>query len=327
MGHTQSDAAIDTNSAGKVKRMIAAEVPSVTWSDPIMLALMAGAVVILLFGSSRTDHKLASWSVVLVIAGAALAVGGVVGFIFGIPRVVYDRKGTADASAQAARYEVNTNLEQISDWLTKIIVGLGLVQMTRIPRAFQSIATFTAQAFGSPAVSPAFTAAVLLYFGIVGFLSTYLWTRLLLTLAFLKADGTGTAQTPGPDIYEGLVQALLYQPAPDGFTTAIEAGQEFTRAFGSDNWRVWRSLACAYGQQFAYLRAQGAAPENLESVRQRALEAVDHVLRIKPGEREGLRNLWDPGRTTDNENDLVAFYGDADFKARLMDAAPSGPAQ
>ena len=75
--------------------------------------------------------------------GGAALVGGVVGLLFGIPKSVSDPAvapippkldtvaGDSDAPDTRARssYAVNTNLEQISDWLTKIMVGVGLTQV------------------------------------------------------------------------------------------------------------------------------------------------------------------------------------------------------
>ena len=67
-------------------------------------------------------------------AMAALALGGTVGFLFGIPRVSQSEvdeasgpgSGAEPAGGEASkgktsyRQRVNTNLEQISDWLTKM---------------------------------------------------------------------------------------------------------------------------------------------------------------------------------------------------------------
>ena len=73
-------------------------------------------------------------------AGASAFVGGLLGFLFGIPRALQgdhpDGPRAADGSGRdglpAASYRANTNLEQISDWLTKILVGVGLVQIGEI---------------------------------------------------------------------------------------------------------------------------------------------------------------------------------------------------
>lgn len=82
-------------------------------------------------------------------AGGFLVAGVAIGFLFAIPRAAPPgriddlevergaqggRSGHASVTAAAPfkplyvgepRYYVNSNLEQISDWLTKIIVGVG----------------------------------------------------------------------------------------------------------------------------------------------------------------------------------------------------------
>src|SRR5690242_16782606 len=72
-----------------------------------LLSLGFGATLVLChIGLSKAG---ASWALG---AGAFFAVGMSAGFIFGIPR--------------GSHKYVNSNLEQISDWLTKILVGVGL---------------------------------------------------------------------------------------------------------------------------------------------------------------------------------------------------------
>ena len=84
---------------------------------------------------------------------AYFTVGATIGFLFGIPRVLQQdvtpaRSSDAGAapSVTSATYNlrVNTNLEQISDWLTKIFVGLGLVELQRVPDHLNRAATFIA---------------------------------------------------------------------------------------------------------------------------------------------------------------------------------------
>lgn len=124
------------------------------------------------------------WQVV-VFSLAALACGGLMGFLFGIPRVTQRASGELeDASIGEYRQSVNTNLTEISDWLTKIIVGVSLVQLTQIPPAFESLAKFLSRTD----MPPGFIGAVLVFFGVTGFLAGYLLTRLYLAKAFSEAD-------------------------------------------------------------------------------------------------------------------------------------------
>src|SRR5690349_18031210 len=79
-------------------------------------------------------HKNSSsvFAVALLVAGAAFLGGALLGFLFGIPRLLANdaaappAPAVGGASEPPARspYAPNTNLEQISDWLTKILVGV-----------------------------------------------------------------------------------------------------------------------------------------------------------------------------------------------------------
>ncbi len=121
----------------------------------------------------------------LLWALACLASGGLIGFIFGIPRVLQgDNPASANTdpaasasspgnvSAQAARQavydqRVNTNLEQISDWLTKILVGVGLINIGKISSDLGKASFYLAQGFGKE--QEPFAAALIVYFSIVAF--------------------------------------------------------------------------------------------------------------------------------------------------------------
>lgn len=278
------------------------------WSQPLVLALAAG-LVLLLPVAFAAGGSLWSAAPLMLVAGSAVASGSVLGFLFGIPKVAQEPQQARGIWSES-QYQVNTNLEQISDWLTKIIVGLGLVQLTSVPPRFGQLARFISQAL-TPAIPAALVGVILVYFASIGFLISYLWTRILLTIEFTRADREARRS---PEFHEGLIQALLYQPPPDGFTRAIEAAEEYVRQFGAGNWRVWRSTACARGQQFAYLTNlhQGADGARREA-RNAALAAVRHVLAHNPDERDSLRHLWDPKLTTPQEDDLEVFADDEEF--------------
>lgn len=81
---------------------------------------------------------------------------------------------------------MNTNLEQISDWLTKILVGVGLVQLGSIVDSLGDLADYIAEALGGGPAGAPFALALVMYFTVAGFLVAYLWTRLNLTGAFAR---------------------------------------------------------------------------------------------------------------------------------------------
>jgi hypothetical protein len=129
----------------------------------------------------------------LMVAGCAWAVGALVGFLFGIPRTLSspaDELAGADRGPDLVRYRVNTNLEQISDWLTKILVGVGLAELHRLPAALRGASDYFAAALGAtaPGEFSGFVLALLVYFSVVGFMTGYLGTRVLLAPLFKAAD-------------------------------------------------------------------------------------------------------------------------------------------
>jgi hypothetical protein len=133
-------------------------------------------------------HQVAA--VALLLATASFAAGTLLGFLFGIPKALQtgDGPGTDSGEQQGRTYAVNTNLEQISDWLTKILVGIGLIQLGEIRDATQSLVQVLAPAFGGGAAGGIVASLDLAFFVSWGFLVGYLLTRTYLTAAFRAFD-------------------------------------------------------------------------------------------------------------------------------------------
>lgn len=168
---------------------------------------LAGGFYALYAATAYVDfaHHTAGILAVEMWALATYAAGFGVGFLFGIPRVLQSDNPNASGGNYIQR--VNTNLEQISDWLTKIIVGLGLVQLQQMPGFLKSISLWAAASLPlaketSIGQVAAFATAFLVYFVITGFLAGYLLTRLYLAGAFRRADqpATPTRVPPAADL-------------------------------------------------------------------------------------------------------------------------------
>jgi hypothetical protein len=152
-----------------------------------LVAVAVGLLGIGLYaGIQGRARFLTTASVALMVALACLMVGGALGFLFGIPRA--GRADLPEGDGQSAmRFRANTNLEDISDWLTKILVGVGLIQLGQLSEPLGRLVTAVAAGIGDPP-SPSFALALLLYFTLVGFLASYLLTRLYLPRAFTSAE-------------------------------------------------------------------------------------------------------------------------------------------
>jgi hypothetical protein len=133
----------------------------------------------------------AHWARAFLWAAACLSVGFFAGFLFGIPKVLQgERTNPTPATKPPTGYRqrVNTNLEEISDWLTKIIVGLGLYELKKVPSWLDRLAAvFAASVDHKPEERGVLGGAVVFFF-VSGFLLGYLVTRLYLQGALGRAD-------------------------------------------------------------------------------------------------------------------------------------------
>jgi hypothetical protein len=130
-------------------------------------------------------------------AGAFVA-AGLLGFLFGVPKAPGGDMEDSRATPHA-RYRVNTNLEQISDWLTKILVGVGLIQLTKIAAAATALINIVAKGMGGGAGATTVAGGILVYFLGNGFLSAYYVTRTTLTTAFIATDIEQLGEAPSRD--------------------------------------------------------------------------------------------------------------------------------
>jgi hypothetical protein len=171
---------------------------------------LAGFVFIgFIVGSARGPHLRylgAGW----LAACAAFVTGCLVGLVVGIPRfvssgalrhdveagrlpsqpagpasagTVTSSQPTTDRAGQdpASRFTPSSNLAEISDWLTKLLLGAGLVELTRLGRPLGAVVDAVARGLGPGGPSGPSTiaaAAILATYVVLGFLDGYVVTTL-----------------------------------------------------------------------------------------------------------------------------------------------------
>jgi hypothetical protein len=120
-------------------------------------------------------------------AMASLASGALIGFIFGVPK--WTRPQTK--SSERERYEPNTNIEKLSDWLTKILVGVGLVEFHELGPIVNRMSDRMTAGLGlrggaqrSALEAHALGNAILVYFFVAGAIQGFLLTRMFLSRAW-----------------------------------------------------------------------------------------------------------------------------------------------
>lgn len=99
-------------------------------------APLVGTVWIVVYSFSTPGAHWTYLGVGMLTSLAAFAVGCFVGFLFGIPRVVSSgqlrQAQSSSAAGMTAQAAPSTNLAEVSDWLTKLVLGAGLVQLTHL---------------------------------------------------------------------------------------------------------------------------------------------------------------------------------------------------
>lgn len=145
-------------------------------------------------GGWRDDLKifLQVFAVGAVVAGTGAMVAWLFGLLFGIPRSIARPGDPAPAPANAAQASaaqptsrVNTNLEDVSDWLTKTLIGVGLTQLNSLPHKLWQYAMVIDQAsLNGKAGGAVFILGVALTGGAGGFWVGYVTTRTFLTFLF-----------------------------------------------------------------------------------------------------------------------------------------------
>jgi hypothetical protein len=100
---------------------------------------------------------------------------------------VSDNAAATRAAAGAGLHR-NTNLENISDALTKGLLAIGASQLFRLDEGISRLAGTLGDSFGPGNAGKVVALSVLTYGAIAGFLFGYLATRIYLTGVFERND-------------------------------------------------------------------------------------------------------------------------------------------
>ena len=120
---------------------------------------------------------------------AAAAVGAGLGFLFGLPRsrfadaALTDEQarngGTSDpAGTTSAHYLTNSNLIKVSDWLTTIIIGIGLVNLAKIGPAVGDLSNELQDPLGGADYAGIIGVSVIVVALLASIMLCYLWTSI-----------------------------------------------------------------------------------------------------------------------------------------------------
>jgi hypothetical protein len=154
------------------------------WLAFLALALpVLGGLWIVIYSFATPGQHWSYLGTGMLTALAAFVAGSVIGFLFGIPRVV--SSGQLRHEQGSVAYTPSSNLAEVSDWLTKLLLGAGLVQLTHlgapIGHLIDSVGAGLTAAAGTPVPSSAakvMAGAILFGYAAIGLLDAYVVTTM-----------------------------------------------------------------------------------------------------------------------------------------------------
>ena len=147
--------------------------------------LLGGTALILIYAFSTPGSHWSYVGVGMLTALAALLTGFLAGFLVGVPKVVSSgrRQQVRQVTSQLDMFSPSTNLAEISDWLTKLLLGAGLVSLSHlggpVGRLIDNVAGGLHGTTSDPATIQAakvFAGAVMIAFTALGVLVGYVIT-------------------------------------------------------------------------------------------------------------------------------------------------------
>lgn len=146
-----------------------------------------------------------SLGLLLLWSFAYFVMGGLLGFIFSVPKPITDinpqtmgvpnlseeTKEKARVATLKINLQENNNLTQISDWLAKVIIGATLVEIKEVPKFVLHVAeimgkglVFANHTVQSQDQATMLCVGIILFFSTWGFVCGYLIMKLVLTEQF-----------------------------------------------------------------------------------------------------------------------------------------------
>jgi hypothetical protein len=348
------------------------EMDNSSW-PPMLWHLIAMVMTIFVaIALSRFQGAVGLSGICLLILATTLALGGSVGFLFAIPRLASQvEAATIDAMSAAGSgiekdpmksekhrlLNSNNNLEKVSDWLTTMLVGVGLTQLGNIDIALASFRKFLAsnaklypgQAGYEAGLLPVIGPMLLVVGLTMGFVYFYVFTRVMISPQFLVIENylqknhEGSPVVTATSDIETVKQVAEQLPIDNKATRAVAtaAAPSVEDALAVMNDALYQPAGylsairiadalkstdavnrAEYWFYLAAARGQALKEANENeraALRDAVLYAVRKTVEISPSFRSELWRISDPDGFDD---DLGALRGDAEFDSIVRPNRP-----
>jgi hypothetical protein len=287
----------------------------------VTLMLVAfGGVVVTISASCQTGPTIDVVAYSLLIAGAAFVLGSFFGFLFGLPVTAKPpgEGGKPGTEERTGRLRPNDQLQQVTDWLLKILLGAGLTQLGNVTKIGEYLKDLAGTAEAAM--------VIVSYFSIAGVFFGYTMTTLYLAEVFKSVhdDMYGELKRQIEEQKEAnqkvevkyqkneveyVMFRCLYEPASaKGFELAIQRGEEYLKQDPTGSEDIFGHLACAYGQKYASKIKQDAKPSDAEmkTILSKAVEYGRKAKDLDPEWGQLLQDVYNAG-PKEVDNDWATF--------------------
>jgi hypothetical protein len=142
-----------------------------------LVAPMVGLIPMLVYAFTTPGSIGSYLGVEGLIALASLIGGCLAGFLFGIPKVV-----STGQARQTSGYTPSSNLAEVSDWLTKLLLGAGLIQLTHlgapVGKLIHDVALGLYATGGNPHAAEVVAGSIMFGYMSIGLLDGYVVTTM-----------------------------------------------------------------------------------------------------------------------------------------------------
>jgi len=271
-----------------------------------LLALLLGTLILVLLAAGQVAEKKNFWSSLAsaaITAGAAYVLGAFVGCLFGIPQRVVPASDLGQAAAASAGlYRPGNQLEQVSDWLLKVLLGASLTQLGNVTLIGDYFEEFVGSAAGAM--------AIITYFSFVGLLSGY-FMMIAYLAKLIRRSGEDLVRKLDRELRRIKTEYALHQSLY-GDSAAQDSAVSKALGYLSDHPEgsadLFGHLACAYGQRYEreLLAGRQAASPEMKQILDKAVEYGSKAVRRDPKWAHILHDLY---HAPDNavENDWAVF--------------------
>ncbi|MEE1946151.1 pYEATS domain-containing protein [Pedobacter sp. KR3-3] len=161
--------------------------------NSVLLTLVLTLLLLLTLFLFFKENKAFAILSILTVTMAFFISGCVLGFVFGIPKKYQNKQATVQLDKEGRpiapedpNYTDNSSLEEISDWITKIVIGLSMIQFKAILGMMRDAANNINESLQKSICADqtchlnfyVFSYALIVFYPIAGAIIGYLWTRI-----------------------------------------------------------------------------------------------------------------------------------------------------